>query len=77
MTLNRAEDYYEKGKERLREQAGDKYRNLSEEKKKKKKRMWNKQILKYVWKKKKIKRISKKIIVRLKNLNIIMNEIVF
>ena len=77
MTLNRAEDYYEKGKERLREQAGDKYRNLSEEKKNKKieceiNRYWN-----MSEKKKKIKRISKKIIVRLKNLNIIMNEIVF
>ena len=34
--LNRANDYYEKGKERLREQVGDKYRNLSEEKKIKK-----------------------------------------
>ena len=30
--LNRAEDYYENDKERLREQARDKYRNLSEEK---------------------------------------------
>ena len=28
--LNRANDYYEKGKQRLREQVGDKYRNLSE-----------------------------------------------
>ena len=34
--LNRANDYYEKGKERLREQVSDKYRNLSEEKKIKK-----------------------------------------
>ena len=34
--LNRANDYYEKGKERLREQVGDKYGNLSEEKKIKK-----------------------------------------
>ena len=31
--LNRAKDYYENDKERLREQARDKYRNLSEEKK--------------------------------------------
>ena len=30
--LNRANDYYENDKERLREQARDKYRNLSEEK---------------------------------------------
>ena len=31
--LNRAKDYYENDKERLREQTRDKYRNLSEEKK--------------------------------------------
>ena len=35
MILNRAKDYYENDKERLREQARDKYRNLSEEKNKK------------------------------------------
>ena len=35
MTLNRAKDYYENDKERLREQARDKYRNLSEDEKKK------------------------------------------
>ena len=34
--LNRAKDYYENDKERLREQARDKYRNLSEEGKNKK-----------------------------------------
>ena len=34
--LNRAKDYYENDKERLREQARDKYRNLSEEEKIKK-----------------------------------------
>ena len=33
MILNRAEDYYENDKERFREQARDKYRNLSEEEK--------------------------------------------
>ena len=31
--LNRAKDYYESDKERLKEQAKDKYRNLSEEEK--------------------------------------------
>ena len=36
MILNRAKDYYENDKERLREQARDKYRNLSEEEKNKK-----------------------------------------
>ena len=39
--LNRANDYYENDKERLREQARDKFRylNMSEKKKKKTKRM--------------------------------------
>ena len=31
MILNRAKDYYKNDEERLREQARDKYRNLSEE----------------------------------------------
>ena len=34
--LTRAKDYYENDKERLREQAWDKYKNLSEEEKNKK-----------------------------------------
>ena len=34
--LNRVKDYYENDKERLREQARNKYRNLSEEDKNKK-----------------------------------------
>ena len=34
---NRAKDFYENDKERLRVQAGDKYINLSEEEKKQKK----------------------------------------
>ena len=47
--LNRATDYYENDKERLKEQARDKYRKLSEEeKKRKKKRIWKKQIPQYV-----------------------------
>ena len=40
--LTRAQDYYENDQERLREQARDKYRNLSEEEKIKKKRMCKK-----------------------------------
>ena len=44
MILNRAKDCYENDKERLREQARDKYRNLSEEDKNKKNK-WKKQIL--------------------------------
>ena len=39
VVLNRAKDYYENDKERLREQARDKYRNLSKKKKIKKGRM--------------------------------------
>ena len=39
MILNRAKDYYENNKERLREQARDQYRNLSEEEKNKKENM--------------------------------------
>ena len=46
--LNRAKDYYENDKERLREQAREKYRNLSEEEKNKKKRIWKKFISQYV-----------------------------
>ena len=37
--LNRTKDYYENDKERLREQARDKYRNLSEEEKIKRQNM--------------------------------------
>ena len=40
--LNRAKDYYENDQKRLREQATDKYRNLSEEEKKNKKREYGK-----------------------------------
>ena len=40
MILNRAKDYYENDKERLREQARDKYRNLSEQEKSKKRECW-------------------------------------
>ena len=46
MILNRAKYYYENDKEILREQARDKYRNLSEEEKTKRENM-EKQILQY------------------------------
>ena len=39
MILNGAKDYYKNDKERLREQARDKYRSLSEEEKKQKERI--------------------------------------
>ena len=41
MILNRARDYYENNKERLRVQPRNKYRNLSEEEKNKKKNILN------------------------------------
>ena len=40
--LNRAKYYYENDKERIREQVREKYRHLSEEEKKLKKRIWKK-----------------------------------
>ena len=45
---NRAKYYYENDKERLRVQARNKYRNLSEEEKNKKKRIQEEQISQYV-----------------------------
>ena len=42
MILNRAEDFNENNKERLRQQTRDKYRNSSEEEKNNKKRIWKK-----------------------------------
>ena len=60
--LNRAKDYYETDKERLRVQTRDKYRNLYEEEKNKKREYGKKQILQYVWRKEtKTKRISKRL----------------
>ena len=44
MILSRAKDYYENDKERLREQVRDKYRNLSEDEKNKKRGYGKKQI---------------------------------
>ena len=51
--LNRAKDYYENDKERLREKAKDKYRNLSkEDKNKNKKKIWKKRNIMICLKKK-------------------------
>ena len=62
MILNRAKDYYENDKKRLREQARDKYRNLSEEEKKQKRENMGRKESQYVWRKEtKTKRISKKL----------------
>ena len=44
MILNRAKDYYKNDTERLKEQARNKYINLSEEDKNKKNKIWKKKI---------------------------------
>ena len=62
MILNRAKDYYENDKERLREQARDKYRNLSEEEKYKKREYGENRYCNMCEEKKtKTKRITKKL----------------
>ena len=57
MILNRAKYYYENDKEILREQARDKYRNLSEEEKNKKREYGKTDIA--IWKKQKLKEYQK------------------
>ena len=59
--LNRTKDYYENNKERLRVQARDKYRNLSEEEKNKKENVEKRDVLICLKKRKKTTRISKKL----------------
>ena len=73
--LNRAKDYYKNDKERLRMQARDKYRNLSEEEKNKKEYGKNRYHNMSEEKKMRLKEYQK-IIERQKNLNTIMNKIV-
>ena len=57
--LNRAKYYYEHDKERLREQAGDKYRNLSEEENNKKREYGKNEYHNMSEEKKKRQKISK------------------
>ena len=76
MILNRAKDYYENDKERLREQARDKYRNLSEEEKMKREIMEKTDIVTCLKKIKKDWKNIKEIIVWLKSLSLI-NKVVF
>ena len=61
MILNTAKDYYENDKKRLREQARDKYRNLSEEEKNKKREYGKSRYCNMSEEKKQTKRISKKL----------------
>ena len=70
LILNRSKDHYKNNKERLREQARDKYRNLSEEKKNKTDNMEKTDAAVCLKRRKRDEKNTKKIIVRLKSLNI-------
>ena len=61
MILNRAKDYYENDKERLKEQARDKYRHLPEEEKNLKREYGENRYYNMSEEKNKIKKISKKL----------------
>ena len=77
MILNRAKDYYENDKERLREQARDKYRNLSEEEKNKKREYGKNRYHNMPEEnKQRLNEYQKKNTMRLKSLNIISNKII-
>ena len=69
--------YYQKNKERLRVQARDKYRNLSEEEKNKKRECGKNRYCNMSGEKKQRLKEYKKNYQEAKSLNIIMNEIVF
>ena len=75
--LNRAKDYYENDKERLREQARGKYRNLPKEEKKIKREYGKIRYLNMSDEKKKRLKDYQKNYCEVKNLNIIINKIVF
>ena len=70
--LNRAKDYYESDQERLREQAREKYRNLSEEEKNKKREYGKNRYHNMSEEKKKRLKEYQKIIARQKSLNLII-----
>ena len=61
MIINRVKDYYQNDKERLREQARDKYKNLFEEERNKKREYGKNRYHNSLKKRRKIKRISKKL----------------
>ena len=77
MILNRAKDYYENDKKRLREQARDKYKNLSEEEKNKKREYGKNRYRNMSEEKKQRLKEYQKIIAKQKSLNVIINKKVF
>ena len=75
--LNRAKDYYENDKGRLKMQARDKYRNLSEKELSKEREYGKNRYHNMPEEKKTRLKEYQKIIGRLKSLNITMNKMVF
>ena len=75
--LNRAKDYYENEKERLRVQARDKYRNLSEEEKNKKREYGRNRYRNMSEVEKKRLKEYQKHYREAKSLNITINKIIF
>ena len=75
--LNRTKDYNENNKERLRDQAKNKYRNLSEEDKNIKREYGKNRYHNMSEKSNKNLKNIKKVIKRQKSLHIMINEIVF
>ena len=71
--LNRAKDYYDNDKERLKKQARDKCRNLSEKDKNKKREYGRSRYRNMSEEKKQKLKEYQKITVRLKSLNLIIN----
>ena len=76
MILNKAKDYYENDKERLRKQPRNNYRNLSEEEKNKKREYGKNRYHNMSEEKKQRLKEYQKNITRQKSLNIITNKIV-
>ena len=76
MILNTAKDDYQNDQERLRKQARDKYRNLSQEEKNEKRKYGRKRCHNMFEEKKQSLKEYQKIIMRLKSLNVI-NKIDF
>ena len=74
---DRVKYYFENDKKRLREQARDKYRNLSEEEQNKKREHGKSRYHNTCEEKKQSLKEYQKIIARLKSINIIINKIVF
>ena len=74
--LNRAKKYYENDNKRLRDQARDKYTNLSDEEKNKKREYGKNRYHNMSEEKKQKLKDYQKITVRLKIFNIIINKIV-